>query len=191
MRVAVGAWVALGALSTLSLILPQISRYVPPWPWYVWIIGFLFLSLIAIFEGGFREVRKLRDELRAARATNPLKEKALKLGLDLFAFLREKDPIPPDPPFSDPEWDAKKSARWSALETVYHGYLLRFKQRVLDLFHELGERGIEDKPIKPWEELKPWEIDPPACTDLDVQKIAEHLFLLATKMDIMEESKRS
>jgi len=50
---------------TLSLLLPQIRQYVPPW--YVWTIGFLFISLVAIFEGGFRQVQKLRG------IYNPLK----------------------------------------------------------------------------------------------------------------------
>lgn len=66
-------WVVLSALSTLSLILPQIRQYIPAW--YVWAIGFLLISLVAAVEGGFKQVQMLRG------IYDPLK-----LSLPLFAL---------------------------------------------------------------------------------------------------------
>ena len=63
-------WVVLSALSTISLVLPQIRHYVPSW--YVWAIGFLLISLIAVFEGGFRQVQKLKGLYNPLKLANGL-----------------------------------------------------------------------------------------------------------------------
>jgi hypothetical protein len=49
------AYAILSILSTLSFLFPGMSKYVPRWPWYVWVIGFLAIGLIAIFEGAYRQ----------------------------------------------------------------------------------------------------------------------------------------
>ena len=152
------------------------------------ILQFAYIAAMA-FVGYFFGKRSHK-----AHPVDPLKEKTLQLGRDLFAFLREKPPILPDSSFAipDAEWSAARNAQWSAAEPIYHGYMLRFKQRVIDLFHELAERGIENKPLK-WEELQSWEFDPPEPPNplaLDVPKIARYLLLLASKMDIERESKK-
>ena len=35
-------------------------RYLPKWPWHVWIIGILIIAIIAVFEGGYRQVELLK-----------------------------------------------------------------------------------------------------------------------------------
>lgn len=176
-----------------------VSSIVEHWPWFATPLGRLFILLFAlvwlfvlvIVPDSWLHLRRKSKEVSIV-PVDPLKEKTLQLGRDLFAFLREKPELPPDPPMNIPnaEWSDRTKAQWAVAGTHYHGYAWRFQQRVNDLFHELAEHGIEDKPLK-WEELQDWEIEPPGLIrDINVQKIAEHLFLLAAKMDIEKESKR-
>ncbi len=79
-RLALGVWFVLTVLSTLEVVFPQIAGYVPRWPWYVWIIGFLVIAIAAVFEGGFRQVRKLKG------LSGPL---ALSLGLSALPTYRQ------------------------------------------------------------------------------------------------------
>jgi hypothetical protein len=172
------------------------SSVVEHWPWFATPHGRLFVLLFALAWLFILVIVPERWLLLGRKSkqipVDPLREKTLQLGRDLFAFLREKPELPPDPPMNIPnaEWSTKTKEQWAIAGTHYHGYAWRFQQRVIDLFHELAEHGIEDKPIK-WEELQEWELQPPKLIrDLDVQKIAEHLFLLVAKMDIEKESKR-
>lgn len=117
-----------------------------------------------------------------------LRDKVLQLGHDLFSFLRETGPKPEvtiDPLESTSAnleriWDV----RGPYVERIHHGYLGRFKDRTVTLFHELTEHGIRDP------EIESWEIDPPqAVRAQTVRKIAEHLFLIAARMDLKNASK--
>ncbi len=51
--------------------------------------------------------------------------------------------------------DSRSSVRGPYVNRVHYGYLGRFKDRVVTLFHELAEHGIQDY------EIQQWEIDPP------------------------------
>jgi len=117
-----------------------------------------------------------------------LQEKVRALATDLFAFLREKGPAP-HPQF-DPSVSLEEKLRVVMkankpyIEGIHYGYLRRFKDRVIDIFHELGENGITDP------EIDQWDIDPPQAVRAEtVRKIAEHLTLIAAKIDIAEQSK--
>src|ERR1700675_1101707 len=35
--------------------------FLPKWPWYIWVIGFLVLSCLALFEGGHRQVQSFKN----------------------------------------------------------------------------------------------------------------------------------
>jgi hypothetical protein len=66
------ALAALGAVGTIrDNFFPDkdiaIINWIPPFPWYVWILGFLMLSLFFALEGGFRVQEKLREHLGNAR----------------------------------------------------------------------------------------------------------------------------
>ena len=144
----------------------------------------------------FEEFVKLHEEKNALpqQATNAssaaltLRDKVLQLGHDLFAFLREAGPEPEDPIHhlrsNDDIWKRVWEVRGPYVERIHHGYLGRFKDRTVALFHELAERGIRDP------EIEDWEIDPPQAVRVQtVRKIAEHLFLIAARMDIADHSK--
>jgi hypothetical protein len=124
----------------------------------------------------------------ARRTESPLKERALQLARDLFAFLREKGP---DPKVDYSGVNSLEDAIRKALEThgpyieaIHYGYLAHFRQRTIDLFHELAEHGIQVP------EVKSWEIDPPqVARESYIRKIAESLFLVAARMDIRDASR--
>ena len=83
------SWVVLSALSTLSLVVPQIRQYVPSW--YVWTIGFLLISLIAVADGGFRQVQKLKgfyDPVKLSLALSALPVYFDDLRVELKTFCR-------------------------------------------------------------------------------------------------------
>lgn len=116
-----------------------------------------------------------------------LRDRVLQLGRDLFAFLREKG-IMPEPKINKSTEEEILQAGADDVgpyvDHIHYGYQGRFKQRVVDLFNELAENGINDP------ELQQWEIDPPQIQNADrVRKIAEHLFLIAARMDIAKEAK--
>jgi hypothetical protein len=131
------------------------------------------------------------NETSAAVIASPrqiLRDKVLQMGRGLFAFLREKGPRPEarvDKSMTDEEILAAGDDEISAyIDGVHYGYRGRFKQSVVDLFNELAENGI-DAP-----DLQSWEINPPQIQNADaIRKIAEHLFLIAARMDIAEASK--
>lgn len=65
-------WLALGAVSTATIILPpeiklSLYPYVPRWPLSVWIIGCLVLLAAAIFEAGFK-LQKKQARVRPRRS---------------------------------------------------------------------------------------------------------------------------
>jgi hypothetical protein len=131
------------------------------------------------------------DEAPMIVTTSPkqiLREKVLQMGRDLFAFLREKGPMPEpkiNKSMTDEEILAAGADEMSAyVDGVHYGYQGRFRQRAVDLFNELAENGIDDP------ELQHSEIDPPQIQNAEaVRKVAEHLFLIAARMEITEESK--
>jgi hypothetical protein len=131
-----------------------------------------------------------RGKLSSGAPSYPLRDKVIDLGQELFSFLREKGPKP------EPEIEKSKSIaenienimtmRGPYAEAIHYGYLHKFKQRTIDLFNELAEHGIHDT------EIATWELDPPqAMRAITVRKIAEHLFLIAARMDIQAASKGS
>jgi hypothetical protein len=82
-------WLVLSALSTLSLVFPQIRQYVPPW--YVWAIGFLLISLVAAIEGGFRQVQMLKgvyDPLKLSLVLSTLPVYAQDVKIEILCLAR-------------------------------------------------------------------------------------------------------
>jgi hypothetical protein len=144
----------------------------------------------------FEEIAKLLTEKNASlgqmknasSSALTLRDKVLQLGHDLFAFLREAGPKP-EVPIDHLRSTASNLERiWEVrgpyVERIHHGCLGRFKDRTVKLFHELEEHGIRDP------EIEIWEIDPPqAVRAQTVRKIAEHLFLIAARMDVKDASK--
>ncbi len=68
-------WLVLGTVSTLLPFLPAkwserffSLNYLPKWHWYVWVIGFLFIAVIAVFEGGHRQVKLLNAKIEESQA---------------------------------------------------------------------------------------------------------------------------
>lgn len=138
----------------------------------------------------FERFMTLFEEKRpgASASSNALRDKALQLGKDLFAFLREKGPRPNPRIGKHQPWDEGYKgiveARGPYVEAIHYGYLSRFKQRTIDLYNELHENGIKDFGIEQY------EVDPPqVASERTVRKIAESLFLLAARMDVGDASK--
>jgi hypothetical protein len=117
-----------------------------------------------------------------------LQRKARALGTDLFAFLREKGPEPN--PKADPSLSLEdqlrevQKASWPYIEQVFHGYEGRFRQRVIDFVHELGENGISVPG------LQESDIRPPHGQNAErIKKIAGALFAVAAWIDAAEAAK--
>src|SRR6202035_195916 len=70
------AWGVLSVLSTLSLLFPEIAHYIPRWPWYVYVIGFLVVAVVAIFEGAFRQAQELRSFVGGAEVNHKTQKQA-------------------------------------------------------------------------------------------------------------------
>jgi hypothetical protein len=128
-------------------------------------------------------------EIKQQEQKQALRDRAVQLGRDLFEFMREKGP--------DPEViiDKNKSleeqirhvmqVRGPYVESIHYGYMAHFRDRVVKMFNELAEIGIALP-----NEIQPWELDPPQVQNAErVRKIAENLFLIATKMDIAAAAK--
>jgi hypothetical protein len=160
--------------------------------WEVWTVVLIASSVTFILI--LRSLPSLpsdREQLTSKYAKiseSPLQEQALQLGRDLFAFLREVGPDPGNQldylHSAEDVWRGMSEKTGPYIERVRHGYLSRFKDRVAKTFHELNIKGIKDK------EIDEWEIDnPQAIKPESVRKIAEHMYLIAAKMDIKEASK--
>ena len=148
-----------------------------------WAIVVLETALLfLIIEGSYRLHRLNQPEPR-----NETREKVLTLGHDLFAFLREKGPMPNDPldHIRDKKaiWREAQEKRGPYVEAIHYGYLNRFKNRCTSLFYELAEKQI---PFN----VAEYEVNPPqAVRETNVRKIAQECFLVVAHMDIAEESK--
>jgi hypothetical protein len=184
-------WSLFGVISLFLPFWPRLSKkfyglaFLPKWPWYIWVIGLLVLIMLAVFEGGHRQVQTYK--IRAKESQNALRQRVLDLGHDLFAFLREIGPRP-EHVVDNRKAIEEKVAEYMRVnapqvEKIHYGYLKKFKQRAVDLFMDLDAAHIEY-------ELKDWEIAPPqAVRGETVKKIAEQCFLIAARMEIAEESK--
>jgi len=183
-------WAAFGIFSLFLPFSPRLSEkfyqlsFLPKWRWYIWVIGLLVLTVLAILEGGHRQVQSYK--IRAAAAQNNLRQRALDLGHDLFAFLREIGPRPQRVVDNRKTIEERIAEHMKIngpqVEKIHYGYLKKFKQRAVDLFTELNEAHIQY-------ELKDWEIDPPQAVRAEtVKKIAEQCILIAARMEIGEES---
>jgi hypothetical protein len=53
-------------------------KYLPPWHWYIWIIGILVIAVVGVFEGGHRQV----VELEVANSSTALKAESPELFLE-------------------------------------------------------------------------------------------------------------
>jgi hypothetical protein len=160
----------------------------------VGLFGLLLLALAILVYLGVKAVKSPGAPAAPGLAAEPqpperlLREKALQLGRDLFAFLREKGPEP-KPEVHEAMTDteiiqAGLEARTPYVEAVHYGYQHRFRRRTVELFEELAEHGIRDV------EIQQWEIDPPQIQNAErVRKVAQHLFLIAARMDIAEQEK--
>lgn len=123
-----------------------------------------------------------RGSAKPVASENVLRDKVITMANELFAFLREKGPQPEIKltalmDTGDIIEEAFKT-NGPYVNAIHHGYMHRFKNRVNDLFSELAENGIGT-------DLKPWEINPPEVARArTIRKVAEELFLIATRMDI-------
>jgi len=72
-------WTILSAYSTLSSFYPRLAAYVHVWPWYVYVIGFLGIALIAVCEAAYRQARILWQFTDG----NQINERALRLSESL------------------------------------------------------------------------------------------------------------
>ena len=157
--------------------------------WEIWAIILVASFLAFIFLARTQSDPALpAQQKNQTTAESSLRAQALQLGLDLFAFLRE---VGPDPGnllahlHSEVDvWRRMSEKTGPYIERVHHGYLSRFKDRVVKMFHELAIKGIEDN------EIEDWDIDPPqAVKPESVRRIAEHMFIIVARLDIKEASK--
>jgi hypothetical protein len=147
--------------------------------------GYLNFSAFRMASSASGNVRKSSQQLLQALS---LREQVAKLGNDLFAFLRDIGPEPKEPAGGFKNVD-EKIRHTTQLAQTYHqrvrqGYLSRFKDRVIKISQELAIEGIDTR------ELQDCDIELPETTkSASVKKIAETMFLMASKLDIKEASK--
>jgi len=118
-----------------------------------------------------------------------LRERAVQLAHELFAFLREKGPKPEvEKPHKYEETEDYLMRVMDAVgpwtKAIHHGYEAKFKERVAQLYHELEEAGIEHG-------LQMSDINPQVQNADNIRKIAETLFLVAARMDAEDAMKRT
>jgi hypothetical protein len=177
----VGLLVALGAGRAVNAMLISFTKIPQIWISPIWLLSSGLALAAIIFVAEKMPSHRFID-------TSPLRKEVVRLGQDLFAFLREVGPDPGNQldylHSTEEVWKRMSEKTGPYIERVRHGYLSRFKDRVPKTIHELALKGIKDKEI---EEL---EIDTPqAVKSESVRKIAEHMFLIAAQMDIKELSK--
>jgi hypothetical protein len=119
--------------------------------WEIWLLILavsmaVFIYVVGKVPGPANQSSKPENQ-KANSPISSLREQVAQLGRDLFAFVREKGPEPEGPtPESGATIDDRM--RWlvevkSPLSlSILHGYKLRFEGRVMDMFHELREKGI-------------------------------------------------
>ena len=184
-------WGLFGLISLLIPFWPKGSErfyalaFLPKWPWSIWVIGMLVLCVLAIFEGGHQQVQAYK--IRARELQNDLRQRVLKLGLDLFSFLREIGPKPQRIVDNRKTTEEKVAEYMEAngpyVEKIHYGYLKRFQSRASEVFMDLNAAHIQHG-------LKDWEISPPQAVHAEtVKKIAEECLQIAARMEIQEESK--
>jgi len=124
-----------------------------------------------------------KREVGASPATS-LRDKVIELARDLAAFLRELGPKPEshaEPWMSDEEILAQ-NADSRRPEQVHHGYMRRFRDRAVNLVHELGENGITNTGIENY------QVDPPEIQrEKELRNLVRQLFTLAANMEIENE----
>jgi len=116
----------------------------------------------------------------------PLQEKAIKLGHDLFSFLREIKPpnLYERPKSFEDVWKRLVEVKTPYATRVREGFVSKFGDRVIEVARGLEAAGIKDLKVENV------EINPPeAVRSGDVRKIADSLFLAATRMGMKEASK--
>jgi len=179
------------------------------WPWKIGVVVVFLLAVAALWRQGVlltrqdaeRERREIERDKRfeemahtvlssqhpsqvetPVTADSPLKDRVVALAHDLFAFLKERGPEPPDPinhlQSTDKQWKEVWERYDPYVERIHHDYLRLYRDRVVNIFHELAAQRIRIP------DVQEWEIDPPqAVRAATVRKIAEQLLLLATRMD--------
>lgn len=133
-----------------------------------------------------RVMKREGEQLVLPSPRHLLRDKVESLGRDLFAFLREKGPMPANPinnlRTTDSQWRAIGDAWDHYVDAIHYGYGRLFKSRAIDLFNELAENHISFK-------LEQYEIDPPqVARETSVRKIAEECLLIVVRMEIEDES---
>jgi hypothetical protein len=98
----------------------------------------------------------------AIPAEATLKDRVVGMAHELFAFLKDRGPEPPDPinhlQSTDDQWKKVWERYDPYVERIHHDYLRLYRDRVVNMFHELAAQGIEIPHVKES------EIDPtPSC----------------------------
>jgi hypothetical protein len=164
-------FVDFGTFSIL-LKLPKLSI---AWAVIIVLLGVLFVAI----EGGYELHKK-----NCPSAENPLRGKAVDLGRDLFAFLRDIGPEPKGPGSSTDEIFERLKIKTKYSIDVRNGYVSKFGDRVIKIFRELTVEGINDN------ELEQIVANPPEAIKAgEVREIAKCMFLIAARMDIEVVSK--
>lgn len=113
-----------------------------------------------------------------------LRDKVAQLAHDIAVFLRELGPRPEihvDPGMSTEEILAQGSDD-NRPERVHHGYMRHFRDRAVNLMHELGEKGITNTGIESY------QVDSPEIQrEGELREFVKRLFLVVANMDIESE----
>lgn len=178
----VGFLISLGFGRVVKAMLISFTKIPQIWISPIWLISSGLALAIIIFVA-----EKMAAKLQFADSS-PLKKEVLKLGQDIFHFLRKIGPEPEDPrnhfKSEADVWKRIREGRTPYENKLHHGYMSRFRDRVIKLFHELAAEGINDS------QIEDEDIDPRGTMEPEtLKKIAEHLFLIAARMDVKEASK--
>jgi hypothetical protein len=174
-------FLALGFGTAMRAVFTAFTHIPSIWITPIWLAATAAALAIIIFVGEKMAFRRFTS-------SSPLRKDVVRLGEDLFAFLREIGPEPENPRnhyrSAEDVWKRIRDGRTPYEIKVHHGYLSRFKDRAVNLFHELAIAGIDDP------EITDEDIDPPRAVEPDtVRKLAAHMFIIVAKMDIKEASK--
>lgn len=184
------------------VILAFIPLTVPPdhWAWQCAIWMAMAVAILAIViqviaqaseDKKTQERERVRDgqyleilshlqqrQLGAAPAPSSLRGKTIQLAQEIFDFLRDLPPhveTAKGRTFEEIFHNARVRDN-GRVEQAHHGYMHRFRERVINLAHELAEAGIQIA-------VQQWEIDPPEIQrERNLRRIADELAVIAARM---------
>ena len=188
--------VLMGALALLPLLLPASILQTAQWKivvvaiWLVAIALFAYRGMIVTKEDRERDARfgellasqnDGRQSPDAARPQGLLGDRLRQAAIDLFAFLKERGPLP-DAGITPGMNTREKLARsWPMAQhwanATAFGYEHRFRSRIEDLVAEVRERGLNPA-------IADYEFSPPHGHSADsIRVLAEKLGLLSVEAD--------